>query len=72
MLRVASTPLPRLLEDRRAEVFSWDQVGPTTLQGTRLALTLDGKRRRMRIKKHAVSGDLLGSLRQHLGERLAG
>jgi hypothetical protein len=72
MLRVASTPLPRLLEDRRAEVCSWDQVGPTTLQGTRLALTLDGKRRRMRIKKHAVSGDLLGSLRQHLGERLAG
>ena len=72
MLHVASTPLPRLLEDRRAEVVSWDQIGPTTLRGTRLALSLDGKRRRMRIKKHAVSGDLLGSLRQHLGERLAG
>ena len=71
MLRVASTPLPGLLEDRRAEVFSWDQVGLTTLKGTRLALTLDGKPRRMRVKKHAVSGDLPGSLRQHLGERLA-
>ncbi|HEX5860601.1 MAG TPA: M48 family metalloprotease [Nocardioides sp.] len=71
MLRVASTPLPRLLEDRRAEVFSWDQVGPTTLRGTRLALTLDGKPRRIRVKKHAIAGDLLGSLRQQLGERLA-
>ncbi len=71
MLHVASTPLPRLLEDRRAEVFSWDRVGPTALRGTRLALTLDGKRRRMRVKKYAISGDLLGSLRQHLGERLA-
>jgi Zn-dependent protease with chaperone function len=71
MLRVASTPLPRLLEDRRAEVFSWDQVGPTTLRGTRLTLTLDGKPRRLRVKKHAVSGDLVGSLGQHLGERLA-
>ena len=72
MLHVASTPLPRLLEDRRTEVFSWDQVGPTTLRGARLALTLDGKPRRMRIKKHAVSGDLPGSLRQHLGERFSG
>ena len=71
MLRVASTPLPRLLEDRRAEVFAWDQVGPTTLRGTRLALTLDGKLRRIRVKKYAISGDLLGSLRHHLGERLA-
>jgi len=71
MLHVASLALPRLLEDRRAEVFSWDRVGPSTLRGTRLALTLDGKRRRIRIKKHATSGDLLGSLHHHLGERLA-
>ncbi len=71
MLHVASMSLPRLLEDRRAEVFSWDRVGPAALSGRRLALTLDGKRRHIRVKKHVTAGDLLGSLRQHLGERLA-
>jgi Zn-dependent protease with chaperone function len=71
MLHVCSTPLPRLIEDRRAEVFSWDRVGPTAVSGTRLALTLNGKTRRIRVKPHATAGDLLDSLRQHLGERLA-
>ncbi|MBD8870345.1 M48 family metallopeptidase [Nocardioides donggukensis] len=67
---VAAIPLAQLLEDRRTEVFSWDDVGAATMKGTRLWLTLAGDRRRTRVKPHALAGDLTGSLAQHLGPRL--
>ncbi|HET9419914.1 MAG TPA: hypothetical protein VFO49_02170 [Nocardioides sp.] len=66
---VASIPLPRLLEDPRAEVFTWDRVGATTVSGRVLALTLDGRVRRVRVETHRIAGDLVDSLRQHLGHR---
>jgi Zn-dependent protease with chaperone function len=71
MLHVASIPLERLRADSRAQVFGWEQVGAAVVTGTRLALTLDGKQHRMRLKRHAIAGDLVGSLRLHLGRALA-
>jgi hypothetical protein len=71
MLHVASIPLPQLLEDRRAEVFPWDRVGSAVLRKRRLTVVLNGRRRRLKVKKTAIAGDFVGSLRQHLGERFA-
>ena len=67
---VASIPLPKLLEDPRAEVFTWDRVGAATVSGRVLALTLDGRVRRVRVETHTIAGDdLVDSLRQHLGDQ---
>ncbi len=68
---VASIPMPRLLEDRRATLVPWDRVGSARISGRRLALALDGRNHRMKVQPQAVAGDLVGSLQLHLGERLA-
>lgn len=69
--QVVSTPLPQLLADRRATVYEWDRVGAARLSGKRLALALDGKSHRFRVRPRDVAGDLTESLRHHLGDRLA-
>jgi len=68
---VASLPLEQLLADRRATVYRWEQVGPARLAGRRLTLGLDGRNHRFRVRRRAVAGDLAGTLREHLGPRLA-
>ncbi len=70
MLHVSSLPVTRLLEDRRATLHAWDQVDSVALSGRRLRLSLAGGKRRVRIVRHAVAGDLAGSLQQQLGQRL--
>jgi len=71
MLHVASLPITRLLDDRRATLFTWDQVDSAALSGLKLKLTLAGRNRRLRVVRYAVAGDLGDSLSQHLGARLA-
>ncbi|HEX6150868.1 M48 family metallopeptidase [Nocardioides sp.] len=66
-LHVASLPIDRLLDDRRATLFAWDQIDSAALSGSRLRLTIDGRNRRFRVVRYAVSGDLMSSLELFLG-----
>ncbi len=70
MLLVASTPIDALLADRRATLLPWDRIESATVSRTRFRLTSEGRTRRLKVVRHCVTGDLVGSLERHLGGRL--
>ena len=67
---VAAMPLARLVDDSRADVYTWDKVERVTVNGRNITVAAAGRVRRSRVKTHATAGDVLGTLGQHLGDRL--